>query len=183
MRVITGSARGRKLVAPQGMDTRPTTDMVKEAIFSIIQFDVPGAKVLDLFAGSGQMGVEALSRGASSVTFVDYAKPAIEAIRQNLEAAGFSQRAKVYPMQAQAFLLNVNERYNIALLDPPYGSGLLQAVLPDVARCMEGQGLIICETRSDEPMPGQFGSCLLHKSYRYGKIKVHVYHNESEEDV
>ncbi|MEG0017992.1 MAG: RsmD family RNA methyltransferase, partial [Hydrogenoanaerobacterium sp.] len=98
MRVITGTARGRKLTAPDGIEIRPTTDMVKESIFSIIQFDIPGAAVLDLFAGTGQMGIEALSRGAASVSFVDSSKQAIAAIKQNLENTELLENAKIYPM-------------------------------------------------------------------------------------
>ena len=85
MRVITGSARGRKLKAPQGMDVRPTTDSVKEAIFNIIQFDVEGRRVLDLFAGTGQMGIEALSRGARECVFVDSSRQSLNIVKENLK--------------------------------------------------------------------------------------------------
>lgn len=177
MRVITGTVRGRKLSAPEGADTRPTTDMVKEAIFSIIQFDVPGARVLDLFAGSGQMGVEALSRGAIAATFVDSAKPAIAAVRKNLEATGLTEKAKVYPMDAKTYLLSAAERYDIALLDPPYQQGILTDTLPAVARRMDENSMIVCETRLNEELPEAVGEFTLRKTYRYGKIKVWVFKN------
>ena len=90
MRVITGTARGRKLREPKNMDIRPTTDKVKESLFSIIQFDIEGRRVLDLFAGTGQLGIEALSRGAKSVTFVDQSNDAIAIVRENLEHCGFA---------------------------------------------------------------------------------------------
>lgn len=182
MRVITGSARGRKLTAPVGQDTRPTKDMVKESIFSIVQFDVPGAVVLDLFAGSGQMGVEALSRGASCAVFVDSAKPAITAVRQNLDAAGLADKAKVYPMEAKAYLISCAETFDLAFLDPPYEQGLVSAVLPDLARRMRKSGIIVCEARLGEKLPERAGSFALSKIYRYGKIAVHVYRGEGEDD-
>ena len=94
MRVITGSARGRRLKELEGLETRPTTGKVKEALFSVIQFDIEGRRVLDLFAGTGQLGIEALSRGAESAVFIERRKDALQAIRENLEACGFSDRAR-----------------------------------------------------------------------------------------
>ena len=96
MRVITGKARGRKLVTLEGDDVRPTTDRVKESLFNIIQFDIEGASVLDLFAGSGQLGIEALSRGAKHCTFVDSSNRSIEVVKQNLKTVGFEKRASVF---------------------------------------------------------------------------------------
>ena len=95
MRVITGEARGRRLKELSGMDTRPTTDKVKESMFNIVQFDIEGRKVLDLFAGTGQLGIEALSRGAESAVFVDVRKDAAALIRENLAHCGFAGRARV----------------------------------------------------------------------------------------
>ena len=104
MRVITGTARGRKLLTPEGLDTRPTTDKVKEAVCSALQFDFPGANVLDLFAGSGQMGIEALSRGARRATFIDADNRALSCIRQNVKACGFADIAAVLKSDAVSFL-------------------------------------------------------------------------------
>ena len=95
MRVITGTARGRKLLAPEGMETRPTTDLVKEAGFIVIHFIVPCANVLDLFAGSGQMGIEALSRGANKAVFLDSSRKALDVIKQNVQNTGFAKQSKV----------------------------------------------------------------------------------------
>ena len=95
MRVITGTARGRRLLEPEGMDTRPTTDRVKEGIFSSIQFEIEGRRVLDLFGGTGQMGIEALSRGAAHCTFLDLRKEAVGVIRENLKRTGFAEEAAV----------------------------------------------------------------------------------------
>lgn len=95
MRVITGSCRGKKLKTLESLDTRPTTDMVKEAVFSIIQFDVPASSVLDLFAGSGQMGIEALSRGASHCVFVDSNPEAVAIVKDNVDSCGFNKESRV----------------------------------------------------------------------------------------
>ena len=104
MRVITGSARGRRLRELEGLETRPTTGKVKEALFSVIQFDIEGRRVLDLFAGTGQLGIEALSRGAESAVFVERRKDALQAVRENLEACGFSDRARVVNGDAMSYL-------------------------------------------------------------------------------
>ena len=183
MRVITGTARGRKLVTPEGLDTRPTTDMVKESIFSIIQCEILGARVLDLFAGSGQLGIEALSRGAQSADFVDSDRRAITAVRQNLDSTGFADRARVYPMEAQTYLSGAAGRYDIAFLDPPYHHGLAAQALPEVAKRMESSGVIVCETQRDEELPEEVGGFRLYRTYRYGKIMLHVYRGREEEEA
>ncbi len=175
MRVITGTARGRKLAAPQGLDTRPTSDMAKEALFSIIQFEVEGALVLDLFAGSGQLGIEALSRGARAAVFVDASREANQVITQNLEHTRLKDRARIAMMDAVAFFKTVREPFDIALLDPPYGKGLIGTVLPLLAPCMAPGGIIICETERDEMLPEAAGTFAVRKEYRYGKAKLTTY--------
>ena len=131
MRVIAGSARGRRLKTLEGMDVRPTTDKVKEAIFSAIQFDLPDAAVLDLFAGSGQMGIEALSRGAERAWFVEQNKAAADCIRQNLKFTKLEQQAVLLPMEAHAALqsLQGQEPFGCIFMDPPYDKGLEKDVL------------------------------------------------------
>ena len=114
MRVIAGSARGRRLKTLEGMDVRPTTDKVKEAIFSAIQFDLPDAAVLDLFAGSGQMGIEALSRGAASVVFVDRSARSLQVTRENLESVQFAEQAQLHQTEAQSFLQSTAMQFDIA---------------------------------------------------------------------
>ncbi len=175
MRVITGTARGRKLTAPQGLDTRPTSDMAKEALFSIIQFEVEGAAVLDLFAGSGQLGIEALSRGARSAVFVDASREANQVIAQNLEHTKLKDCARIAMMDAAAYLKTVREPFDIALLDPPYHKGLIDTVLPLLAPCMTPGGIIICETERDETLPEAAGVFAARKEYRYGKAKLTTY--------
>ena len=178
MRVITGSARGRKLEAPQGLETRPTSDMVKEAMFNIIQFEVEEAMVLDLFAGSGQLGIEALSRGAKFAVFVDASREAQEVIRANLQSTGLAQKSRVAAMDALGFLKSTGDRFSIALLDPPYQKGLLDEALPLLAGKMEEGGVILCESEKNEILPQKAGAFALYKEYRYGKKKITVYRKE-----
>ena len=129
MRVITGIARGRRLKEPNGMETRPTTDRVKEGIFSSIQFEVEGRKVLDLFGGTGQMGIEALSRGAAHCTFVDLQKQAVAIIRENVNSTGFADQSTVIQGDALAYLSRCREKFDLIFLDPPYESGLLEKAM------------------------------------------------------
>lgn len=182
MRVITGSARGAKLEAPAGLSTRPTSEMTKEAVFSILHFELEGAMVLDLFAGSGQLGIEALSRGARSCIFVDTSRQAQDVIRRNLAAAKLSVPARVAAMEAEAFLNAAQEKFDIILADPPYGQGLLQKLLPKMAACMREGGVIVCETQRDETLPDAAGGFTRKKEYRYGKAKITTYRKQQEED-
>ena len=126
MRVITGTARGRKLNTLEGLDVRPTTDQVKESIFNIIQFDIEGRRVLDLFGGTGQLGIECLSRGARLAVFVEQSRKAQEVVRQNLLATKLAEHSRVTAMDAIAYLQGCREHFDIALLDPPSRSGLLE---------------------------------------------------------
>lgn len=178
MRVITGTARGRKLFTLEGDDVRPTTDMVKEAIFSIIQFEIEGRRVLDLFAGSGQLGIEALSRGAHNATFVDNSRKSVEVVRKNLEHTGFTKSAVVLNTDSLAFLRTRGEKYDIAFLDPPYGTGLLQKALELVPSVMSDAGIVICEAPRDDVLPETAGDMKLAKRYRYGKTYVYTYRKQ-----
>ena len=117
MRVITGSARGRRLKQLEGLETRPTTGRVKEAVFSILQFDIEGRRVLDLFAGTGQLGIEALSRGAASAVFVEKRRDAANLIRENLKLTELTARARVVGGEAEAFLAGCRERFDLIFLD------------------------------------------------------------------
>lgn len=171
MRVITGSARGRKLKEPQGSDIRPTTDQVKEAIFNICQFDVEGRRVLDLFGGTGQLGIEAKSRGAVQVDIVDASRDSIRLIKENVKAVGLDIR--VVQTDAIAFLQSCGT-YDLIFLDPPYDSDLVEKALAQIKAfdILSNGGIIICETRAEttvsEPDPPYF----LKKQYRYGKVKL-----------
>ena len=177
MRVITGTARGRRLITLDGNDVRPTTDRVKEAIFSVIQFDIEGRRVLDLFAGSGQMGIEALSRGAAEAVFVDSSPDSIAVVRENLRACGLNAAAAVVRGDAMSYLAPRAGRheFDFAFLDPPYGRGILQLVLPAAASVMKPGGAIICESPADEELPETAGEFSVERQYRYGRIKVTFY--------
>ena len=175
MRVITGSARGRKLKAPEGSDVRPTSDLVKESIYSIIQFDVPGAAVLDLFAGSGQLGIEALSRGAAHCVFIDRAASSIALVRENVMACGFLKESRILTMDSLEYLKTAKKGFDIALLDPPYSHGLIEKAMESLPEKMNDGGIVVCEHEKELTLPESFGALMLHKRYKYGKIAVTVY--------
>ena len=175
MRIITGSAKGTPLLTLPGDATRPTAERVKEAVFSMIQFEIEGMRVLDLFAGSGQMALEALSRGAHSATLCDSSKAAIEIIRKNAEKTRLASLCDIRQTDALSFLKTARgQTYDLVILDPPYAAGLLPDVL---ALLTEGGFLaphtkIVCESasfedlfRGDELLASRF--CVL-KQNRYG---------------
>ena len=172
MRVISGSARGKVLEAVQGMDTRPTTDRVKESVFNILQFRIAGADMLDLFAGTGQMGIEALSRGAAHAVFVDQAPRAVRVVERNLAAARVKDRAEVMRADYRQALERLRgQTFNVIFLDPPYGGELLNSALKAVELfdILSSDGIIICESSADDAVicPDSF---TVHRTYRYGTI-------------
>ena len=175
MRVITGSARGKRLRSLEGNDVRPTTDKVKEGIFSAIQFDIEGRRFLDMFAGSGQMGIEALSRGALSAVFVDSSPAAIKVCTENVLSAGFEAEAKILKRDSIGYVTTTNEVFDIAFLDPPYEAGILPRALMEVSKKMSDYGIIICEHPTDISLPEETEGFTVQKVYRYGKINVTVY--------
>ncbi len=175
MRVISGSAGGRKLFSLEGRDVRPTTDKVKESVFNIIQFEIEGRRVLDLFAGSGQIGIEALSRGAAHCTFTDMSKASVGIVKKNLALTSFEKQASVYLTDALSFLKTCGTRFDIAFLDPPYSTGLLQKALPLTAAVMNSGGIIIAEAPSEEQLPDEAGDFTVYRQYKYGKIKIITY--------
>jgi 16S rRNA (guanine(966)-N(2))-methyltransferase RsmD len=180
MRVITGTARGRRLGELEGRDTRPTTDRVKEGMFNIVQFDIEGRRVLDLFAGTGQLGIECLSRGAASCTFVDERRDAVKLIRENLKATDLSDRGEVIQSDATSYLTKTNEKFHLVFLDPPYDTGLLDSVLKKLAviDILADNAIIICESRVEKQLPVLPEPFVKSKDYRYGKIKVTLYRKE-----
>ena len=157
MRVITGTARGVPLKAPKGMDTRPTMDQVKEGIFSAIQFEVEGRRALDLFAGSGQLGIEALSRGAAHCTFVDKGREPIAVIRENLKKTRLEERATVVQADYSSWLKTCRQQYDLILLDPPYAEVFLETALKIVSEIdiLTNSGIIVCERPFDKSLPEQ----------------------------
>ncbi len=174
MRVITGSARGRKLQTLEGESVRPTTDMVKEAMFSIVHFDVEGARVLDMFCGCGQLGIEALSRGAQSAVFVDISHQSMSVTEKNLETTGFRNLSKTVISNSLEYLDRTSEIFDIAFLDPPYKAGIMEDAIERVRLHMSENGIIVCETSADEFLPEEIEG-FTSKRYKYGKIALTVY--------
>ena len=152
MRVITGSARGRRLKTPEGQDIRPTTDNVKESVFNILQFDIEGRRVLDLFAGTGQLGIECLSRGAREAVFIDADRDAVKIVKENLKTCGFS--APVLQQDALSFLNNCG-KFDLVFIDPPYDAGLYEPVLEKInsVDILSDGGIILCESRRETVLP------------------------------
>ena len=176
MRVIAGEARGRRLEALPGTDvTRPTLDQVKEAMFSIVQFDLPGARVLDLFAGSGQLGIEALSRGAARCVFLDQNREAAAVVMRNCKACGLFDRSRVSVGDAARWLTACHEQFDLVLLDPPFRQGMLEEVLPAVEKVVAPGGIVLCESEAKLVLPAQVGSLVLRKQYRYGRVLLWRY--------
>ncbi|SBV95861.1 RNA methyltransferase, RsmD family [uncultured Eubacteriales bacterium] len=177
MRVITGTARGRRLKELEGMETRPTTDRVKEGLFNAVQFDIEGRRVLDLFAGTGQLGIEALSRGAASCAFVDLRRDAAALTRENLALCGFEDRGKVHQTDYLAFLSSCREKFDLILLDPPYAKGLLEKALETIAKIdiVSANGIIVCESALEQALPELPAPYDKGREYRYGKIKITLY--------
>jgi 16S rRNA (guanine966-N2)-methyltransferase len=175
MRVIAGEWRGRRLQAPAGSSTRPTADRIREALFSILGDRVPGAHVLDLYAGSGALGIEALSRGAAAATFVDSDPAAIRAVRTNLAALG--AEAEVRRSDARRFLGGASaaaRQYDLVFLDPPYrlASGLGDALTAALPAVIGADAAVVAE--SDRRAPLELG-LPLHDERRYGDTLIRIY--------
>jgi len=175
MRVITGTARSVRLKTPDGSEVRPTAERVKEAVFSMIQFDIEGRRVLDLFAGSGQMGIEALSRGAEKAFFIDFYAPSIKAIKDNLEKTKLLEKAEVIFGDSIAFIRSTNEKFDIAFVDPPYSKGLYDDCLAALVNKMNDGGTIICECPSKDKLLQSCGDFSIVKESAYSSTKIVVY--------
>lgn len=188
MRVITGTARGRKLIATAGEETRPTSDWTKESIFNIIQFDIEGRRVLDLFAGTGQMGIEALSRGARDAVFLDNRRESIDVIVKNLQTTGFTDRAKVELGDFRGFLRKAKPgSFGLVFVDPPYNEGLIKLSVSAIMRgdLVADGGLIVVESDKNEELPAVAAPYVHHKDYFYGRSRITIYikkQGEKDED-
>ena len=182
MRVVAGSARGTVLKTPEGMLTRPTADRVKEAVFSILHFDVQEALVLDLFGGTGQLGIEALSRGAKRAVFVDHQQKACELIRENLRRTRFSERASVVRGDYLEYLKRTREQFDIILLDPPYAENFLENALNCIAEIdiLRDNGIIVTERPLEKALDIQLPGFSRSRDYKYGKTLITLYRRQSE---
>ena len=177
MRVITGKARGVQLKTPEGLLTRPTADKVKEALFSIINFELPGADVLDLFGGTGQLGIEALSRGADSAVFVDAREDACRLIRENLKRTKLESQAKVIRSDYMDYLKRCRGKFSIIILDPPYAEEFLENSLKRITEIdiLQSNGIIITERPLGKELPWEFEGYSRSKDYKYGKTLLTIY--------
>lgn len=176
MRVIAGIARGTKLEALPGEDiTRPTVDRVKEAMFSSVQFLLPDAKVLDLFGGSGQLGIEAVSRGAAYADIIDQNAAAIKVITANCRATGLASKCRVHSCEASSFLATCGQMYDLVLMDPPYRHDTVAQLLPAVDKVTAPGGVVICETELEAKLPAETDGLVMKKQHHYGKILVTKY--------
>jgi len=176
MRIISGVARGARLITLEGTETRPTLDRVKEPLFSIIQMHIRGAKVLDLFAGSGALGLESLSRGAESAVFADISDRAINVINQNIQKTKFADKATVFQKSYEEVLKQMADEgrvFDLIFLDPPYESGLLENAIQDILKynLLTKDGLMIVETDSETELQKVQNSGLRIKDIRkYGRV-------------
>ncbi len=176
MRVITGSARGIRLETVPGADlVRPTPERVKEGLFSALQFDIEGRRVLDLFAGSGQLGIEALSRGAESAVFVDLSNESLNVVRKNLTRTGLTEKARLVKSDYASYTATCRERFDIAFLDPPFGADLFEKAVRSVAPLMSDYGIIWCEHPTKVTLPDTIGDFVLVRSYRYSSVSADLY--------
>ena len=153
MRIITGRAKGVRLETLEGIATRPTSERVKEALFSSLQFDIQDRCVLDLFAGSGQLSLEALSRGAAHAVMIDRSKDAVKIIRQNANKTKLSDMCEVYNCEFKEYILkNKGKKFDIVFIDPPYAAGLYVECLSLLISCdmLKPSTLIICESETED---------------------------------
>ena len=180
MRVITGKARGVALKTPEGMHTRPTADRVKEALFSIIQFDIPGTNVLDLFGGTGQLGIEALSRGAKRAVFVDEREDACKLIKENLRRTKLESDGQVIRGDYAEYLRRCREKFGIIFLDPPYAEVFLENSLKLITEIdiLQSGGIIVTERPLGKELLCEFPGYTRSKDYKYGKTLLTLYRKD-----
>lgn len=177
MRIIAGEYKGRKLNTPPDYSVRPTTDKVKEALFSILTNKIWGSRVLDLFAGTGNLGIEALSRGAAECVFSDSSRESIRLIRENIAHCRAEDGARVAAGDFKKVLLNQTEPFDIIILDPPYDKGLLDDCFKIISEqeLLAEDGVIVAEHRKEEVLPDEFHGFEKTKERRYGTVILSIY--------
>lgn len=180
MRVVGGKAKGRRLLAPKGQSVRPTAARVKESLFNILPRDFTGMKVLDLFAGTGNLSIEALSRGAAHAILVDSSARSAAAIKENLRRLGFAAQSEVWiaPVaRALKSLARQRESFDVVFLDPPYEQGLADRSLGSIAACelLRDSGTVIIEHSMREAVKSRYGQLQLHDQRRYGDTLLSFY--------
>ena len=170
MRINSGNFKGRKLIENKYDHIRPTTDKVRQALFTKLQFFLPNKKVLDLFCGTGALGIEALSRGASSVLFVDKDFRSVQMTKENLK--NLKINAKVVKCDAVKYLEVCSEKYDLILLDPPYKSGLYEKILTKISEkdVLNDEGIIVCEHASNDTF--NYSPFTVYDEKKYGNITL-----------
>lgn len=176
MRVISGTARGLRLKSPDGVDTRPTLDRVKEAVFSMLCTEILNADVLDLFSGTGALGIEALSRGAKSAVMVDSSQKATNCIKENLSAARLSENAHVVKSDFVTYAENCKKDFDLIFLDPPYSKNFYEKALMLIAKhkLLRENGLIVAEWDGEVGFTEEFFAFRVLKEKRYGRVCITV---------
>ena len=166
---------------PADMQIRPTTDKVKESIFNIIQFDIEGRRILDLFAGTGQLGIEAKSRGAGETVFVDESPAAVRLVQDNLKMTGLTEGTKVLRGEALSLLKTLG-KFDVIFMDPPYDTDLIARALERIIAfdILRENGIIVCESKLEKVLPDVSAPYFMRKAYKYGKIKISVYSREAD---
>ena len=180
MRVISGSAKGIILKTPDGQLTRPTADRVKEALFSIIQFDIPSANVLDLFGGTGQLAIEALSRGAKHAVVIDCREDACRLIKENLKRTNLLAQCAVIRSDYVDYLKKCHEKFHIIFLDPPYAEKFLEKSLKMITEIdiLETGGIIVTERPLERDLSDNFPGFVRSRDYKYGKTILTLFQKE-----
>lgn len=178
MRIISGQFRGRKLKTLEGMNTRPTADRVKESLFNILNTKVYDAKVLDLFAGSGSLGLEALSRGAVSCVFVDSSKEAINIIKENVSLCRAENSSKIINKDYLNVIKSTNEVFDIIFVDPPYSKGIEIIVLENAKNILSEEGIVIIETDQTDIPPEEINGLIKYDARKYGRTIISFYEHK-----
>ncbi len=177
MRIIAGEYKGRKLESPADNSVRPTTDKVKEALFSILADRMWGSRVLDLFSGTGNLGIEALSRGAAECVFCDSSRDSLRLIKANIAHCKAQEGARVVPGDFKKTLMNLDGQFDIILLDPPYDKGFIEPAFELIRQqnLLAEDGVIVAEHRKEEDLPDELHGFVKEKERRYGIIKLSIY--------
>ncbi len=178
MRIISGTNRGKRLISPDGLDVRPTSDRVKESLFNILQFQIEGRNFLDMFSGSGQIGLEAASRGADFVIMIEQNAKAAKVIAENIANTSLEDKIKLLDVDALMYIKNTNDKFDVCFLDPPYLKGIIEEALPLVASKTNEGGVIVCEHSYGESLPSQCENFVKVKTHKYGKIALSVYRHK-----
>lgn len=176
MRVISGSRRGHKLLEFEGMEVRPTTDRVKESIFNIIQTYVPGAKVLDMFSGSGALSMEAISRGAESAVCIDIDKRSVDIIKKNITSLRFEDKCTVVNRSCFDYIKDCRDKFDIIFLDPPYNKGFIEPVLEAIVAkdILSEDGIVILESDNTD-FHSEIKGLEIYRQKKYGRSYITIY--------